>query len=216
MRQADLAASATQSFTFSGYTPSLLLLGTVDRDNPVSSIVVEVDGKTVQNVQSKSAIQVQSKIGMKGILGADVKVGQVLKIADGRIDHPGKDCVITLTNSTASPVEVRSFSEGYGGNWVQFNQGTITSREKKTFFGIEYMTFDDTNFDQADITFIDGHSESKVSLEELGVMLVMTQATDTDGELAGFNVVNLIGSNIQEITLYAGSGGNLTWFTIDI
>lgn len=218
MRQTDLAASAVgQQYKFSGYTPQLLLIGNVDDDNPVSSIVVEIGGVTYQNVQDQVATQVLSKLAMAGLLGGDVKKGQIIRLADGQIETPGKDCLVTLTNAVAAAYEVHTFSTGPGSKAIVFDQGTITSREKKTFSGIEYLTFPDANFDQADIQFTNGHRESKLGLKELRALFCMSMGVvDANGLLSTYNVVNLISSGIESITIYAGTGGNVTYFRIDV
>ena len=213
MLYGTLAASPTPTqLRFNGYVPAFILIDDVDAANVISSVLVEIAGETVQNVTDQTAISVFAKIGMNPVNGA---IGGILKISDGRIEIPGKECVITLNNAGAGTPNIYYFSGGFGSKAVQFAQGAIQDKESRSFSGIEYLTFDDSNFDQASITFNNGHKEAKLTLVELRSLLVMEQATDANGELAGYNVIDLIGSDIAEITLFA-NGGAISYYTIDI
>jgi hypothetical protein len=216
---ATLNASNPTTIFFTGHIPELILVDAVDTDLVVDSITVDAEGVNYQNVEGQAIIQAMSKVLMAGNLGVNVRVGQVLKIADGQVPiSAGQQCRVVLGNAGATTPNVYAISDSVGRGAFRSSQDSINNLANANLSGMDFLFFEDSNFSKADILFNDGHSESDVTLVELNMLFTaspLTKATDADGKLAGVNVVDLNGSGIAEIKLYA-SGGSLPFYTLNI
>lgn len=213
-----LNASNPTTFTLD-YVPSFVLVDATDADLVVDSITLTVGGRTYQEITDQNVIQAISKLLMKGLLGADVKVAQILKLATGEVRNigDGQKCKLILGNAGITTPTVYAFSsaEGSMANIITIGQDSINARGN-AILSASFLLFEDTNFSKADILYLNGHKESDLSLVEIAAMLAMDQATDADGKLATVNVIDLAANGIAEVKLYAGAGGALPYYLVNI
>lgn len=214
----SLTASNPTTFRLS-YVPEFILIDAVDSDLVVDSISVSVQGGNPQNITDQTVIQAMSKYLMAGILGADVKAGQIIKIADGQIDLPtGQQFTVVLGNAGATTPDVYAFSNNIGSRVFEKQQNSINANANSVLAGMDVLFFENTNFSKATINYQDGHTESDLGLNEIAALNVLnpnTRATDADGKLAGVNVIDFNGLGIASVQLFAGSGGALPYYTFN-
>ncbi len=197
------------------FVPSIILVGTVDVDLPVQGITTSIGGKNTQEITDQTVIQALSKLFMQGLLGADVKVAQIWKVANGQIDlKDGQKFRINLENAGATTPNVYAYSEQFGNRAIAVGQDSINARGNAIIQGVTALLFEDSNFSKADITYNDGHVESDLSLVELASILAQDEVCDADGKLAGVNVINFASNGISSVKLYAGSGGDLPYYMV--
>ncbi len=212
----NLTANTTTKFSLP-YVPEFIDIGTVDLDLVVDSISVSVQGENPQNIEDQTIIQAMSKYGMTGLLGADVKVGQRIKIANGQVDLPqGQQFQITLGNAGATTPTVYAQSTGVGNRVFEKQQSSVNQSASTIIAGVNVLYFENTNFSKATIYYQDGHVESDVSLDEIAFNNAMSpsmRATDADGKLAGVNVIDLPALGIASVQLFASNAGNLSYYT---
>lgn len=210
----NLTASNPTTFRLP-YVPQFICIDSPDADLVVNSLSVQVQGGNPQSVSDQQIIQAMSKYLNTGILGADVKVGQAIKIADGEISLPqGQQFIVTLGNAGATTPEVFVQSTEKGSRVFEKTESSVNQNSFVTISGITALFFENTNFSKATITYLDGHEESDLSLTELAFLNIMNpnmRATDADGKLAGVNVIDFVGLGVASVKLYAGSGGNLNY-----
>lgn len=195
------------------FVPQFLLVGTVDTDLPIEGLSVSIEGvDKISIVDNQSLLQAYAKWSMEGMLGADVKIGQLLKIADGKIS--GKDCQITITNAGVSTPDIYAYSDRKGANGLNFGTSTIQSSSNKVYNQFGALFFPTANVDYAQVTWKNGHSD-KLTVPELRSLFVQTNQTDADGQLAGITVIdNLAAADarglIDSVDLYTTNGGTCT------
>ena len=195
------------------YTPQYVLIGAVDTDNPVKKLEVSIGGNDFQNLTGQTAVQAFSKLNMQGLLGADVKVGQVFRIANGFNGYQTSQIRLTNSGITTPAVYYFSMRKADGKNVpfepVMAGQETIQETDSKVFqgTGFTHLIFDATNLDYVNIDYVDGHSE-KMSSAELCARFAMLEVSDADGKLAGLQVIENYG-DIAELSIWT-SGGSIT------
>jgi hypothetical protein len=194
------------------YTPELLVIGSIDTDVPLSRITVTVGGEVVQEVSGQANIQAMAKYLMECLLGADVKIGMMLKVADGFL--AGQNVEIKLTQTGTSTASIYGFSDNKGaGLLVRAGQETIQASSNIELTGFTALFIPTTNFQDAQVVFADGHSE-RLSQQELAALFALENQADADGLLAGVlcvdNKPDIEGVQpIQSITVFSTSGGTL-------
>lgn len=203
----QLSTGAGVPTTFNeSFVPQFILVGTVDEDVPVRKLEISIGGSDFQNVNSLAEVRSLSKLQMQGMLGADVKIAQLFKIADGFI--PGQNIQVRLTNNGVSTPNVYFFSQKNGSRPVSAGQETIQALSSRAFGGFSQLIFDATNLDYAQIEFNDGYS-GKFETPELHARFAMMATTDADAQLAALTVIENIG-DISSVTLYTTNGGVIT------
>jgi hypothetical protein len=201
------------------YCPEMIVIGSVDTDVPLSRITVTVGGQVTQEVSGQAAIQAMAKYLMECLLGADVKIGMMLKVADGFL--PGQNVEIKLTQSGTSTATVYGFSDNKGaGLLATAAQETIQASSNIELSGFTALFIPTTNFQDAQVTFADGHSE-RLQKEELAALFALENQSDADGLLAGMicvdNKPNYEGVQpIQAISVFSSSGGTLQLTTLTL
>lgn len=190
------------------FIPSYILIGAVNLANPLRDISVTVGGDVTIKIAGITHVTAFCKYLMECLLGADVKVGTVIKLATGFI--PQSSLELALTNDGATTPDIFGFSDSKEGVPVLAGQNTILADSSEPYSGaFTALIFSATNFDFAEITYTDGHRESKVTAFELATMFAMTNQADADGKLGGMLVIDNQESEIAGITLFADSGGSL-------
>ena len=105
-----------------------------------------------------------------------------------------------------------------GGNPIRSSQSSINANSNTVITGVDALFFEDTNYSKCTVTFKNGHVESDLTLVELAALNVanpLSRATDADGKLAGVNVVDFRGLGVASVQLFAGSGGALSYYTLN-
>ena len=188
------------------HVPQFLFIGAPDADLPISKFELTVSGQSFQNISIQALIQAFSKYMMEGLLGADVKVSQVLKLADGFI--PGKNVQIRITNAGATTPDIHTFSAVKGAFPIAAGQINVKQNDSETFSGFETVIFDPANLDYVDVTFSDGHKD-KLQGVELDVLFSLNHQADADGRLIGMTVIDNQMDQITQVEIFA-TGGDIT------
>lgn len=185
------------------YVPEFILVGTTDTDLPLTRVSVSVAGEDFQNINGQSLAQADSKINMEGILGADVKVGQLYQVADGLL--PGQTCQIRLTNAGATAPDIYAFSTSKGTKVLSKGTVTVKNNDHEMFSNFQALVFDPSNLDYAQVTWADGTNE-KMSGPELNAVFSFLNTSDADGDLAGLLVLNNSLGIFLNVDVYADGG----------
>lgn len=188
------------------YVPEFILVGETDTDLPLTKVSISVGGSDYQNINGQSLIQADSKIDMEGLLGADVKIAQVIAVADGLI--PFQTCQVRLTNAGATTPNIYAFSTSMGSRVFSKGTTTIQDNSSDVFDGFQALIFDPTNLDYVQVTWEDGTNQKMTEAELKAVFAVLNQS-DANGELAGLLVLNNALNIFQSVEIYT-SGGALT------
>lgn len=214
------AFSSFGSLTASGdtiinlpFVPQYLLIGTVDTPLTITKLSVSIEGNEQTNISGLALIKAFSQWMMEGMLGADVKVGQIIKIADGKI--LGKDCQIQVTNGSATTPTYYAFGDRNGSTGIKAGMSTIQASSNKLYNAFGALMFASTNIEYAQITWNNGYTD-KLTIPEMRALFVMNNVSDADGELSAITVIDNLNSTddargqIASVDLYNGSGGTTT------
>ncbi len=193
------------------YVPAFIVIGDMFTDLPIDQMTFQIGGDTIQEIQVQAVIQAVAKYLSQGSLGANVKVGMVIKVATGFI--PDKTFKYSFRNVGATTPAIYGYSMNRGGKGIRVGQDSINQLSNTVYTGFTALFFQDTNFDSAEVTWANGHSESKMTIVELASILNMQMTTDASGKLAAVNCIDNKKQDIKSIKLYAGAGGALavTW-----
>lgn len=202
----SLAASTTTTITQS-FVPELVVIATVDQANPISNLTVTIGGTVYQSLSAQARITAAMKYLVQGLLGADVKIGSILKIADGFL--PTETLQLTATNADASVYTVYGFSTGRGSKKVMAGETTIQASSYETFEQFTSLLLDATNLNRVDIMFEDGHTDP-FSAAELQALFVMRNTSDADGDLGSLICIDNRFGNILQAKIFTTSGGSMT------
>lgn len=198
-------------------TPANILIGTVDTDVPLSSLSISVRGNQTINITAQNRIQAFAKFMMSSVLGADVKIGMLIKLAEEAIT--GQSCQIRTTNAGATTPGVFEFSTGKNPNSpsvVACGEETIQASSNQRFEGndFDFIAFDPSNVTDLQFEFLspDGsvYSEQLTAVEVDALFVASGNATDADGRLAGLCSIDNRQNTILSVTVYNGSGGTTT------
>lgn len=186
------------------YCPEFLVVSAVDLANPVSSLTVTVDGKVYQNLNTQAAITALGKIGGGGLLGADVALGSIFRLATGRISNATTQ--IQLTNADATAYDVLGFSISQDGEPVSVAQSTVQASSDISFDEFLGLAFPETNVDRLDVEFDNGFVESMTVAEVKALFMLQKGVTDADGEAGTYTALN--GAGLESVTIFNGNGGS--------
>ena len=213
-----LTASNPTTFNFTGFCPEAILVDTVDASLVIDSLSVTVAGEQKQEVDDQQVIQAMSSIAMAGLLGASVKQGQLIKIANGQVDiGEGQQCRVVLGNAGATTPTVYAFSTAKGNRAYESNQDSINARANQKIQDVDFLLFEDTNFSKATINYRDGHVESDLSLVEIAAMnAAVNPVADADGKVSGVNCVSFNRLDNESVVLFAGTGGALPYYYLNL
>ena len=216
MQIGSLTTGAGVATTFNReYVPAFIGIGAVNTDNPLQEFSITVAGTVVQQVTTQGHIQAMAKLLGESLLGADVKVGMVMKIAGDFIAN--QNCQIRLVNSGVTTPAVFAFAEGKtNASPVLAGQVTIQDADNQRFNGadFDYLIVPDTNLNYANYEFADGHTE-RLEPEEIDMLFNLYNQCDADGRLAGMHIVDNRRGNIKGVTIFA-SGGALKVTTVNL
>ena len=204
-------------------TPANILIGSVDLDVPLSALSVSIRGIQTINITAQARIQCFAKWIMGATLGADVKVGMLLRLAEDAVT--GQACQIRTTNAGATTPNVFEFSDGKNSSApIVYAAGeeTIQASSPQRFEGSQFsmMAFDATNVTDCQLEFIGTNGEifsQLMTAVELDAYRVLQGfPSDADGKLAGLTVIDNMDSNILSVTINNGSGGTTTLMTVNV
>jgi len=186
-----------------------VLIGTIDESVPLTAYSITIGGKTVQSVSTASHIIALAKFLQESLLGADVAIGMMLKVAGDFI--AGQNIQYSFDSDDAAVTfPIYAFSEGET-DAVPVTAGQVTKQDgdNQLFNGNEFtcLIFPDTNFDYVNIEFADGHT-SKLSGAEVDALFSLYNQCDADGRLGGNHVIDNSRGDIARATVFA-SGGTL-------
>jgi len=206
---AGVVTTITQNFV-----PQFMLVGAIDINNPLRNITVTVGGKVVQQVAGVAVIGAIMKYMMESLLGVDVKVGLLWKLANSFIGN--QTLQLQLTNDGATTPIVYGFSAGKSLPVpVQAGQETIQASTKIEFDNtipdraFTALFFEATNFAYAQVEYTDGHDE-QLLIGELDALFATENQCDADGKLNAVTVIDNRFGNFKKVTLYSTSGGAFT------
>lgn len=199
------------------FVPQKILVGTVDTDLPVTAINWSIGGKLVGNIGAQALAQSFSKFHMGGLLGADVKIGQVINIADGYI--PNQQFQINFTNAGATTPAIYDASEEfYQGNVMYVSPSVILDGANQGFSDFVALQMDPTNVDHADVTFLNPATgktfTNTLSVPELEAIFASENNTDADGLYAAMLTIDATrayaGRNYPKSCRIYANGANVT------
>jgi hypothetical protein len=185
-----------------------ILIDAVDTNLPLNALNVTVGGQAQIQIEGTNSIMAFAKYLMSSILGADVKVGLLIKAANNFIGNQAVQVV--LTNSGATTPKVYAFSTGKTvAVPVKAGQRTLQASDSLRFTDFTGLFFDPANFNYAIIQFADGF-EDQLSAKELAALFGMSgNSSDADGLLATQVAIDNKRGNIRSATLYTTSGGSM-------
>jgi hypothetical protein len=203
------------------YTPEYLLIGTPTTDLPLSAISWMVSGRERVNIQTQALLQAVSKYKNEGILGAGVKVGQMFKVADGRLE---KSFQARLTNAGATTPAIYAFSTRKGdGLVIECAQQTIQATSNQTFQNPLALFFDPTNLDTVDINWAEPNEQKEIrefsdrlALPEVESFFLIDNQADANGLLIAMAcidnqaIIDPGQKSIESVTVYTTAGGTLS------
>lgn len=199
------------------FVPQFILVGTLDTDLPLSAVSWNVAGDELVNIATATHVVAFSKLAQNGLLGADVKVSQVLQVADGY--YGNQQFQVRFTNAGATTPAIYGFSQRKGaGELVRASQNVILDGANQRYSGFVALQFLPTNVTRADIEFFDIESNEvfsdSLTPAELADLFAMDNITDANGLTATLVTVSnynaeFTGIVIKSITIYA-SGANVT------
>lgn len=202
------------------FVPEYLLIGNAEDDLPLTAFTVTISGQEVMNIQGQALVQAFSKYKMQGLLGANVKVSQLLRIGTGGVGNTQFQARLTNAGLTTPAIYARSSkrSDGrlLGGSNIQIDASSF-----QTFQNFLALFLDPTNVESADITFQDGWSD-KFDVAELESEFAVDNPADAGGLLGTilcidnekFLMENMVG--IEQIRINATSGGSISVFVAGI
>jgi len=218
----SLTASSSDIFNRAD-TPANILIGTVDTDVPLSAFSVSIRGLQTINITAQARIQAFAKWLMAGVLGADVKKGMLLKLADEAVT--GQSCQIRTTNATATTPGVFEFSDGKNGNSpkvVAAGEETIQASSVQRFDGnnFDLLAFDPSNVTDVQFEFISANgsvfSQLMTAVEIDAMLVAQGVTTDADGRLAGLTAIDNTDNRIVSATFNNGGAGTTTVLKVNV
>lgn len=188
-----------------------ILVGDIETSLPITQFVASVSGVTKIRVVGQAIVQAFSNLVGSALLGANVKVGQALPIANGGAGNTA--CNYSLTNAGATTPEIFGNSidmidtSGRNNGLVSADMVVIQDGDSQSFTDFDYLIVDATNL-QDDVTnydFYSGWNESALSIAELEEIATLELSyTDADGRLSGCIIVP--GQSVERATLFASGG----------
>lgn len=188
------------------YVPAFIGIGSVDTDNPLQEFSITIGGTVVQQVTTSAHIQALSKLLMESNLGADVKIGAMIKVAGDFIAK--QNCQVILVNGGATTPDVFMFSEGKTkASPVLVGQTTIQDADNQRFDGanFDFLIVPDANLNYVNYEFSDGHTD-RLEPEEVDMLFNLYNQADADGRLAGMHIIDNSRGTINSVTIYAAGG----------
>ena len=199
------------------FVPARILVGTTDTDLPITAVNWSIGGKLVGNIGAQNLAQAFSKFHMGGLLGADVKVSQILMIADGYI--PNQQFQINFTNAGVTTPAIYDVSdEFYQGNVSYVSPSVILDGANQGFSDFIALQFLPTNVSKVDITFMNPATRrtftNTFTIAELEAYFASENITDADGLYAGILTIDatraFAGRNYPKSCRVYASGANVT------
>jgi len=195
---------------FPDKTPQFILVEAVDVDLPLTGYKVSVGGEsTIAIASSQTHLQALSKFLMEPLLGANIRIGQIIVLADGAIK--GKGCEVDLTNAGATTPDLHAFSMGSGGVPAVVETKTIQDGNDADFSDFDVLIFDPANLENIQINFfgINGQkdwSEPNLTQVEIDCMFAMEHPADVNGQLAGLSIIDNSDEKIDSVNISAIGG----------
>lgn len=206
----SLANTASQTFDLS-YYPQFLQVGDPDNADTFNGLTTVGRGNTL--IQLTNGAQIRAIMQTEQMLigaGASTELGSRLWLASGRI--PGAS-TITIGNAGATTTAVYQNSVGKSMDFIarKIAVTPVVANGNNVFRNFDQLLFLPANFDRAQVTFTSGWTEEMTAAELQGLFLANNNS-EASGLVNGFIVVQGLrapeGYGIQEITVFAGSGGN--------
>jgi len=192
------------------YTPAYILIGAVDDAMALRAISVTIGGTVTIKINTLANISAFAQFLMQGLLGADIKVGLLIKIADDFISDQNLE--LSLTNDGVTTPTIFGFSRGKTNmEVVRVGQETIQATSSLEYNGNFFsgLLIPDTNLDYVQITFSDGHSE-KMSGVELDALFALENIADANGQLTAVHVIDNSLGDVASVIVFSDAGGDLT------
>jgi len=191
------------------YVPEAIQIGTIDTDLPLDSYSVTINGVVTQFITGNALILAVSKYLRESLLGADIKIGMVIPIGDGKNEAEGVTFQMKLENDGATTPKIYAHSSSYTeGGTIRTSQNTIQDTSNQAYENFTALFFSSTNLSNAMITFDDGLSE-RYEAVEIAALFNVDNQSDADGKLGATNCIDNSEGNIESVVLYT-SGGTLS------
>ena len=199
----------------SNFVHEYLEIGTIDADPDIRGINITVGGDVKQRISLANA-NIMGALGniiareIGSVNPVDGVLSYIFPVADGF--NPNANLELSIINNGAGTPQVRGFSTKKGkGRYVKSGMETIQASDSIQYMNdFDYLLFEDNNFDYADITFADGHSEGNMDEEALRAMLATRGAIIDTVASADVIAIDNTANEIAQITIYSTSGGTMT------
>jgi len=199
------------------FVPEFILVGTLDTDLPLTAISWNVAGDEKVNITGAAALVAYSKLKLAGLLGADVKLSQVLRVADGYIGN--QQFQVRLTNAGVTTPAIYGYStQKSGGRILKATQNVILDGANQSYEEFLALQFLPTNVARAEVVFYDSERNMEFSesmtMCELASLFAQENTTDADGLTGTYLTIDNAmilqeGLSIKRVTLYV-TGANVT------
>jgi len=199
------------------WVPQYVLVGDIETDLPLTQLAYSISGNEKLNIVGQPLIQVFSKFGKQALLGTEIKVMQLLEIADGY--YGNIQFQMRLTNVGVTTPSIFGFSEQAGaGRCVSATNVTILASTNASFQGFIALAFDPANVNTVDLSFVDRdtgieYNEAGLTADEVQAIFGIKNTTDLGGELAAITVLDnrmlaqTLGKYITRARIFNGAGG---------
>jgi hypothetical protein len=195
------------------YCPAYVTIGTPGTPLPLQGFSVSVAGKETINVTVTDFIRAFSLWLVESPNQDAAILMSVLKLANGNL--PNQQTQLRFTNDGVTTPAVFAFSESIGDDVVIGATSSVNANANQLVTDFDFLAIDETNFDNADVTFRSGFTD-RFTASELRNFLAMSGQTGSTGRLSGTLAVNNITRSIVSIRLFATAGGNMPYFTAKI
>ena len=159
------------------YAHQFLIIGDSFTAPDLNGINVTVGGDVKQriNIAANTVImEVFSQLVAREVLGLDpagAELGFIIPIGDG-FNKEDKILYTIINGSLAGTPQVRAYSKKKGDRkYVRSGMEQINPNSSQFYDNFDYLVFDPTSFDYADITFWDGHQEGRMDLTAMQSLL---------------------------------------------
>lgn len=226
LKTALVTGVGVQTVVDDDYVPEHILVGTVDTDLPLTGFSYSIDGHVKSNIIGQALLQAFSKFQMKGLLGADVKVGQLLTIADGGVRKKFQ-AVFTNAGATTPNIYLNA-TRNSDGLCVLASTLTIEASSSYKFEKFSGLIFPVANLDSAEITWKEKKGKetkewtNRLTGVELDALFATQNVTDADGRLIAQTVIDNsnglkgVANPMSRVTLYTTAGGTMTVLVIKV
>lgn len=216
------------------YTPQYIAFGAVPSGTGgflpnITNFSVSVAGREIININNPNFVTAYGywlmtipTIGTGSLPTGAEYTNQVLFVSNGNL--PNQQTQIRITTDLVAPeqADVYGFSTEFGSDVVLGATNSINANANALVSDFDLLLFDSTNFQSADITFVNGFND-RYELADIANLLCLSGQFNAQGFLVynpvsltaiyALNNLSLYNERIASVRLYASGGGILNFAT---